>query len=91
MADRVDISSYKTGPARGGVWHCEPPADILEDMLFARVHLDNNTADRGSMEIDCSSHQTGLVPAKEAEQTANTYNLEITDATAADVLTLPML
>ena len=91
VAEREEFAGYQNWSQKGDVWHCEPPEDILREMLFVRVHLDPNTVANGAMEIARGSHKRGLVPAAEAERTAQSFNMEVTKADTGDVLVLPML
>lgn len=55
-ADAPGVSNWSKKP---GIWHCEPPADILDQMLFVRVHFDRTDAENGAMEIARASHKAG--------------------------------
>ena len=88
---KIDLPGYDNWSCKSGVWHCEPPLDILNTMLFVRVHLDHNTRDNGAMEIALGSHHAGRCQAKTAAQQAARYKAEITEAEPGDVLILKML
>lgn len=91
VADRIEVEGYKNWSRKNDVWHCEPPVEVLRPMIFLRLHLDPSTADNGAMEIAPGSHRSGLVPSDRAEATANACCPEIAEASAGDVLALPML
>ena len=52
-------AGYSTPRLRAGVWHTEPPAEVLEGMVTLRIHLDAATADNGPLEVLTGSHITG--------------------------------
>lgn len=85
------VEGYENWSEKQGVWHCEPPVRVLEQMFFVRVHLDDADIDNGAMEIAIGSDSAGLVSAKEAEETANRYDHAVCDARRGDILVLPML
>ena len=89
--DKVDVEGYHNWTNKSGTWHCEPPEAILDSMLFVRVHLDETNQSNGAMEISVGSHKGGIVPSAKAEETANTYPIEVCDAKRGDVLILKML
>lgn len=91
VAARADVPGFENWTRKSGDWHCEPPVSILAPMLFVRLHLDDNDAETGAMEIAVGSHREGLVPMPEAEATASRYPCQITQAARGDVLILPML
>ncbi len=88
---RAEVPGFGNWSQKGDTWHCEPPEDILKQMLFLRLHLDANTADNGAMEIALGSHRKGLVSSDQAEAEARTCETEITVAAPGDILILSML
>ncbi|VAW03602.1 hypothetical protein MNBD_ALPHA07-1304 [hydrothermal vent metagenome] len=59
------------------LWHCEPPFEVLNRMLFVRVHLDTTGSDDRVMEIVPKSHQQGIIAASEAAKFASESQTEI--------------
>lgn len=88
---RTDLPGYTNWSRKQGVWHCEPPDRVLDDMLFVRVHLDANTAQNGAMEIARRSHLAGKTRTERAGLVAKGYETEITTANPGDVLIMKML
>lgn len=91
VRDRHDVPGFGNWSRKHGIWHCEPPAKLLAQMLFVRVHLDDAGADEGAMEIAIGSHAEGLVAADRAEALASQYPNEVCAAQRGDVLILQML
>lgn len=91
VTEPVDIPGYHNWSRKAGAWHCEPPVEILQRMLFLRLHLDASTEGNGAMEIALGSHRLGLVPASDAEARAAECPSEITLADPGDILILSML
>jgi ectoine hydroxylase-related dioxygenase (phytanoyl-CoA dioxygenase family) len=85
------MDGYTNWSQKAGVWHCEPPLDVLKKMLFVRVHLDGATAENGAMEIALGSHKNGAVPSEQADTIAQRHTHALTTAEAGDILILPML
>jgi hypothetical protein len=91
VKERHDVPGFKNWSRKGGVWHCEPPISVLNDMLFVRVHLDDADQAAGAMEIAMGSHLVGHVAADQAETVAASYPSHICEAARGDVLVLDML
>lgn len=91
VAAQHDISGYGNWSCKNGAWHCEPPAAVLDQMFFVRVHLDDNTLEDGPMRIALESHKLGAVPAAEAKSIAERFPVEDCVARRGDVLVLKML
>ncbi|WP_346910290.1 phytanoyl-CoA dioxygenase family protein [uncultured Roseibium sp.] len=91
VAERHDLSGFGNWSRKSGIWHCEPPEAILNQMFFVRVHLDDTSADDGAMRIAVGSHKEGVIPADAARSISETYPLEECQARRGDVLVLKML
>ena len=77
---RHDVPWYENWSRKAGVWDCEPPPAIWDDMLFVRLHLDPADAANGAMEIALGSHRRGPVAAAEAAQIAQASPTEMCTA-----------
>lgn len=59
VRDNRAVPRYSKPRLRAGVWHCEPPLEVLEAMLTLRIHLDDVTGENGPLEVLPGSHLTG--------------------------------
>jgi len=75
--DRQEVTGFKNWSQKSGIWHCEPPREILDQMIFVRVHLDDTLSENGAMEIALGSNKAGIVAANKAAHVAAQYPLEI--------------
>lgn len=91
VAEKADLAGYRNWTCKSGTWHCEPPKPVLDEMVFVRIHLDDNDRSNGAMEIAVGSHKSGFVPSAQAEDVANTFPIETCTAKRGDVLILKML
>ena len=91
VKEKHEIDGYKNWSNKHGLWHCEPPLNILKQMLFVRIHLDDSTEENGAMEIAKGSHFEGFVTSKEAQGIAEKYETHLCEAKRGDVLVLNMM
>ncbi len=91
VAERHDLPGFGNWSSKSGIWHCEPPEAILDQMFFVRVHLDDTSSADGAMRIAVGSHKEGVIPADGARSVAETYPTEECRARRGDVLVLKML
>ncbi len=91
VSEKSEVSGFHNWTRKSGVWHCEPPAETLENMIFLRIHLDATDAQNGAMEFARGSHREGVVPSDMASDVAARYPIEIEEAEAGDILALSML
>jgi len=56
---KVEKDGFINWSQKAGQWHCEPPTEILEKMVFARIHLDASDETNGCLELSIGSHKHG--------------------------------
>jgi len=91
VKDRQDVEGYTNWTKKSGIWHVEPPAHILEKMIFARVHLEDNTEENGCMEIALGSHRHGKIPTEIHAKIVSSLQTEMCIAKKGDVLIVKAL
>jgi hypothetical protein len=57
--NRLPSSRFGKPTVKAGVPHVEAPGEVLEQMLTARVHLDDATEENGPLRVVPGSHRTG--------------------------------
>lgn len=86
VADAAGGAGYSRPRLRAGVYHCEPPMEVLEAMLTLRIHLDAATAANGALSVISGSHRSGKVLATRG------LSAQLIAAAAGDVLAMrPLL
>jgi ectoine hydroxylase-related dioxygenase (phytanoyl-CoA dioxygenase family) len=73
IRERLNIAGYGPWTMKGGVPHVEPPEAVLDQILAARVHLDDCGAENGPLHVIPGSHALGklsleALQARVAEQ-----------------------
>lgn len=86
VRERVEAPGFFNWTRKSGVWHVEPPIDLLERMLLLRVHLDSADAGSGCLEIATGSHSGGMIANDRAEGVASAAVTEQCIAERGDVL-----
>lgn len=91
VQEKAAVDGYTNWSTKGGLHHCEPPQKILDEMLFVRLHLDEESMESGPMQIALGSHHCGLVCAEGAQTRANAHEIETCIGKRGDILVLKML
>lgn len=86
LRERVETPGFTNWTNKAGIWHAEPPIDLLERMIFARIHLDPADAENGCLQLALGTHARGKVAAADAEAVANAAPIENCIAQRGDVL-----
>jgi ectoine hydroxylase-related dioxygenase (phytanoyl-CoA dioxygenase family) len=59
VADQIETEGFGPWSVKDDVIHVQPPAQILENMVTVRLHLDDCLADNGALKVIPSSHTLG--------------------------------
>ena len=86
VEDKHAVEGFENWTKKAGVWHVEPPTQLLQGMMFARVHLDDANEENGCLELALGTHRNGLVHAGNASTLALSSPQEICCARRGDVL-----
>lgn len=63
VLDRHDTPGYRNWSMKEGVWHVQPPQQVLEAMLTLRLHLDDCDTDNAPLQVLPGSHAWGRLDA----------------------------
>lgn len=61
VSKRFDCEGWGPWSYKAGVWHVQPPLQVLEQMITLRVHLDAASVGNGCLKILPGSHHMGLL------------------------------
>ena len=86
VRDKHAIGGFTAWTRKAGTWHVEPPIDLLQGMIFARVHLDDTDTGNGCLELALGTHMQGWVAAHRAADVARSAPLEQCHGRRGDVL-----
>lgn len=64
---RAEVEGFGGWSVKAGVWHVQPPAEILAGMLTVRLHLDECDETNGPLKVIPGSHRRGRLSAKEIQ------------------------
>ncbi len=68
VAERVADAPCKAWSKKEGGWFCQPPVDLLAQLVAVRVHLDDSTEANGPLRVVPGSHRLGRIAAPEVAQ-----------------------
>lgn len=57
VSERHEVSGFRAWDRKAGVWHVQPPADVLRRMLALRIHLDDCGPENGPLCVKPRSHR----------------------------------
>jgi ectoine hydroxylase-related dioxygenase (phytanoyl-CoA dioxygenase family) len=71
VAERIETPGFGPWSVKHGIFHVQPPQQILASMTTVRLHLDECTADNGALRIIPGSHRHGELDAEKISAWTN--------------------
>lgn len=59
VRERREVAGFGPWSSKAGVVHVQPPAEVLEELVAIRVHLDDTPASNGALRVIPGSHREG--------------------------------
>lgn len=92
VRERLDAAGFDGWSIKDGVPHVHPPAEVLEQMMAARIHLDECMAENGALMVLPGSHLAGKLAEKEIARWKESTEPVVCAARRGDVLLMrPLL
>lgn len=88
LSDKVELEDWGPWSQKDGVYHVQPPIEVLDNMVSLRLHLDPADRDNGCLRVIPSSHNAGLLDAEQIQQYAESHPAEDCVAQTGDVLVM---
>ena len=71
VRERMDVAGYVAWTSRVGVWHVEPPASVLAQMIVVRLHFEESAAGTHPLGILPGSHTAGKLTPDAIQEIAD--------------------
>lgn len=92
VTDRAEIPGFSGWSLKEGVWHVQPPFEVLERMLTVRLHLDDCGTGQGPLRVLPGSHRHGRLSSADVLRLRRATCAEETRCRAGDALIMrPLL
>lgn len=85
-ANADELKGFEAWSEKVGVPHVRPPEEILQNILAARIHIDDCPADNGALQVIPGSHAQGRLSDDEIREWKNSGKRVICLARKGDVL-----
>lgn len=91
VEERHDVHGYGPWTTKAGVTSVQPPNQVLEQMVSARLHLDPCGPDNGPLRVVPGSHTQGRFNAEEIDRLLSESSPEVCVADAGTALLMSPL
>lgn len=70
VRERKEVHGFGPWTTKAGVWHVQPPAEVMGRILAIRLHLDESGLGNGPLRVVPGSHQEGRLSTREVTRRA---------------------
>ncbi|HEY2084370.1 MAG TPA: phytanoyl-CoA dioxygenase family protein [Verrucomicrobiae bacterium] len=92
LRERVEIEGFGPWSIKDGIPHAQPPAELLEQMLTVRLHLDDANLSNGALRVLPGSHDFGRLTAERIKELRSQKSEHLCAAHAGDAMLMrPLL
>ncbi len=92
IKERREVEGFHGWSIKEGVPHVLPPANVLENMVSARIHLDDCGPDNGPLRISPGTHKLGIIDKHDVPAVARKHGEVVcTDMAGSVLLMRPLL
>ena len=88
VKQRVDLPDFGPWSTKDGFDHVQPPANILENMLSIRIHLDDCPEENGAIRFFPGTHLIGKLSSKEISSWRDSHDSVSCPASAGDAIVM---
>ena len=68
VKEQKDVEGFTAWTRKVDIFHVQPPASVLENIVALRVHLDGTDESNGALRVVVGSHRFGRLNAAEIQQ-----------------------
>jgi ectoine hydroxylase-related dioxygenase (phytanoyl-CoA dioxygenase family) len=65
VREQHPVIGFGPWTTKAGIWHVQPPSEIMSGMLAIRLHLDESDSDNGPLRVIPSTHKHGRLSVTE--------------------------
>ncbi len=91
FAAPVRSPGYLLPSLKDGIDYAQPPAEVLNDMLAARLHFDDCTEENGPLRVSPGSHKVGIIPQAQIAEVVARLGEEVCLAEKGEILLMKPL
>ncbi len=88
VAECHEVEGYGPWSEKDGAPHVQPPADVLEQMVALRLHLDDCPEENGALRVLAGTHVQGKLGAEAIQQARHGNQEVVAKAQAGDVIAM---
>jgi len=92
VRQKKDVVGFTCWTLKAGITHVQPPANVLEEVLALRLHLDATNEESGALKVIPGSHKRGRLSADDIQKIRRETEPVVCSVERGDVLAMrPLL
>ncbi|HUR36528.1 MAG TPA: phytanoyl-CoA dioxygenase family protein [Terriglobales bacterium] len=91
VRERKEAHGFSLWSVKEGVQFVQPPAEVMQEMLAVRLHLDDADENNGPLRVIPGSHRHGFIPDSEIDNWRETKSVTCICPRGSALLMRPLL
>jgi len=91
VREQRPVNGFGPWTTKAGIWHVQPPSEIMSGMLAIRLHLDESDCDNGPLRVIPGTHRYGRLSATEIAALTKNNRVTCTVADGGALVMRPLL
>lgn len=92
VSERREVEGFTGWSVKEGLVHVHPPAEVLEQVLAVRLHLDDTPADNGALKVLPGTHRFGRLGRRRIAELRERIGEEVCELPAGGMMLMrPLL
>lgn len=85
---KFSLQGWRAWSLKEGVYHAQPPLEVLEKMVTLRIHIDHCNLDSGCLKIVPASHRNGILQNCQVKELVASSTVVDCEVNAGDILVM---
>ncbi|MEM9271404.1 MAG: phytanoyl-CoA dioxygenase family protein [Cyanobacteria bacterium P01_F01_bin.143] len=91
VQEKIAYPGFVNWTIKEGIFHVQPPLEILQSIITIRIHLTNTNQDNGALKVIPESHKMGILSSQQITEFKTNHRITICNLKAGDALIMSPL
>ncbi|WP_367317780.1 phytanoyl-CoA dioxygenase family protein [Microbulbifer spongiae] len=88
VSEKFEKENWQPWSIKDGIYHVQPPVEVLNQMVTFRIHLDNTDLENGCLKVLPNSHKLGILDHAAIQEYTKNHDFVTCKAPAGSALVM---
>jgi hypothetical protein len=91
VKSKIKVDGFNPWSLKDGIFHVQPPPEVMENILTVRIHLDPSHSEDGTLRVIPKTHNLGILNPQQLQEIPQSQNNVICEVNQGDILMMKPL